>query len=204
MNCGVARRGDMYSSPSFRHDVASDVIQHATKGSRSPETIDVASLPSQHQHDRTQSVLCAAFFIAGLLDLFEAVKVRTRCRHTPSSPQNRQRRHRCSIAHRAIGRSDTGAVIYLEPFVTQNNGTTISVSPAERFNIASARGDSVASDRTTSMSTKRNNDAERAARVDRLVEEYRTNPKKEPDHVRVRHAKASLRRHEPRNKKRTS
>ena len=54
------------------------------------------------------------------------------------------------------------------------------------------------------MLSKRNNDEERVARVDRLVEEYRTNPKKEPDHVRVRHAKASPLRHEPPNKKRTS
>jgi hypothetical protein len=49
------------------------------------------------------------------------------------------------------------------------------------------------------MPSKRDNDEERVARIDRLVEEYRTNAERVS--VRVDRPKPLLRSHEPRDKK---
>jgi hypothetical protein len=51
------------------------------------------------------------------------------------------------------------------------------------------------------MPTKRNNDEERFARIDRLVEDNRQKPKKEPVSGKRDHASALHPSHEPRDKK---
>jgi hypothetical protein len=51
------------------------------------------------------------------------------------------------------------------------------------------------------MPTKRNNDEERFARIDRFVEDNRQKPKKESVSAKGEHASALPRSHEPHDKK---
>jgi hypothetical protein len=51
------------------------------------------------------------------------------------------------------------------------------------------------------MSTKRNNDEERFARIDRIVEDNRQKPQKKAVSAKRNHASALQRSHEPRDNK---
>ena len=152
------------------------------------------------EHDdafRERRIATAAAPVIALLVQDEGVE--STCRRTPSSRENRRRRRRRCAVHRATGDCGMYGVTSLERVVTRSSGMTTCVRGAARFSTDSARESYVVLKRRTLMPSKRNNDEERVARIDHLVEQYRTNAERVS--ARVDTPKTSRRSHEPGDKK---